>query len=52
MPVVSIGRLAVDQQYQGRGLGKALLADAAMKAITAPRPRLPCLSRFLVPQRV
>ena len=35
MPVVRIGRLAVDQRYQGRGLGKALLADAAMKAITA-----------------
>lgn len=35
MPVVRIGRLAVDQRYQGRRLGKALLADAAMKAITA-----------------
>ena len=35
MPAVRIGRLAVDRRYQGRGLGKALLADAAMKAITA-----------------
>jgi ribosomal protein S18 acetylase RimI-like enzyme len=35
MPVVRIGRLAVDKRYQGRGLGKALLADAAMKAMTA-----------------
>ena len=35
MPAVRIGRLAVDQRYQGRGLGKALLADAAMKAMTA-----------------
>ena len=35
LPAVRIGRLAVDQHYQGRGLGKALLADAAIKAITA-----------------
>ena len=35
MPAVRIGRLAVDRRYQGRGLGKALLADAAMKAMTA-----------------
>ncbi len=31
MPAVRIGRLAVDQRYQGRGL----LADAAIKAMTA-----------------
>ena len=35
MPAVRIGRLAVDRRYQWRGLGKALLADAAMKAMTA-----------------
>ena len=35
MPAVRIGRLAVDRRYQGRGLGKALQADAAMKAMTA-----------------
>ena len=35
MPVVRIGRLAVDRRYQGLGLGKALLADAAIKAMTA-----------------
>lgn len=35
MPAVRIGRLAVDRRYQERGLGKALLADAAMKAMTA-----------------
>lgn len=35
MPAVRIGRLAVDQRYQRRGLGKALLADAALKAMTA-----------------
>ena len=35
MPAVRIGRLAVDQHYQGRGLGKALLADSAIKAMTA-----------------
>lgn len=35
MPAVRIGRLAVDSRYQGLGLGKALLADAAIKAMTA-----------------
>jgi ribosomal protein S18 acetylase RimI-like enzyme len=35
MPAVRIGRLAVDRRYQGRGLGKALLADAAMKVVAA-----------------
>jgi len=28
VPAVRIGRLAVDQRFQGRGLGAALLADA------------------------
>ena len=35
LPAVRIGRLAVDQRYQGKGLGKAILADAAIKAMTA-----------------
>ena len=35
IPAVRIGRLAVDQNYQGQGLGKALLVDAAIKAINA-----------------
>lgn len=35
MPAVRIGRLAVDPRFQGRGLGKAMLADAAVKAMTA-----------------
>lgn len=35
MPAIRIGRLAVDHRYQGRGLGQALLGDAAMKAMTA-----------------
>ena len=35
LPAVRIGRLAVDQRYRGKGLGKALLADAAIKAMTA-----------------
>lgn len=35
MPAVRIGRLAVDRRFQGRGLGKAMLADAAVKAMTA-----------------
>jgi GNAT superfamily N-acetyltransferase len=35
IPAVRIGRLAVDNRFQRDGLGKALLADAAIKAITA-----------------
>ena len=32
LPAVRIGRLAVDHGFQGRGLGAALLADAAHRA--------------------
>jgi ribosomal protein S18 acetylase RimI-like enzyme len=32
LPAVRIGRLAVDRAFQGRGLGAALLADAAHRA--------------------
>jgi ribosomal protein S18 acetylase RimI-like enzyme len=35
VPAVRIGRLAVDQGFQGRGLGAALLADAASRALRA-----------------
>jgi ribosomal protein S18 acetylase RimI-like enzyme len=35
VPAVRIGRLAVDQRFQGRGLGAALLADAATRALRA-----------------
>jgi ribosomal protein S18 acetylase RimI-like enzyme len=35
VPAVRIGRLAVDQRFQGRGLGAALLADAATRTSTA-----------------
>ena len=35
IPAVRIGRLAVDKRFQGHGLGKALLADAAIKTISA-----------------
>ena len=36
LPAVRIGRLAVDQQFQGRGLGAALLADALARVLAAP----------------
>ncbi|MBP6676545.1 MAG: GNAT family N-acetyltransferase [Vitreoscilla sp.] len=32
VPVARVGRLAVDQTFQGRKLGGALLADAALRA--------------------
>ena len=32
VPVVVLGRLAVDRRYQGRGLGRALLRDAVLRA--------------------
>lgn len=35
IPAVRIGRLAVDQRFQGRGLGAALLADAAFRTLAA-----------------
>lgn len=35
MPAVRIGRLAVDQRFQGQGLGAALLADAARRVAGA-----------------
>jgi len=33
LPAALIGRLAVDQRYQGRGIGSALLADAALRVL-------------------
>ncbi len=35
VPAVRIGRLAVDRRFQGRGVGAALLADAASRALKA-----------------
>ena len=36
LPAVRIGRLAVDERFQGRGLGGALLIDAARRTLQAP----------------
>jgi ribosomal protein S18 acetylase RimI-like enzyme len=36
VPAVMIGRLAVDQRFQGRGLGAALLAEATRRTMQAP----------------
>ncbi len=33
VPVARIGRLAIDRRFQGRGLGGALLLNAAMRAL-------------------
>jgi ribosomal protein S18 acetylase RimI-like enzyme len=35
VPAVRIGRLAVDRRFQGRGLGAAMFADAAARAVPA-----------------
>jgi GNAT superfamily N-acetyltransferase len=35
IPVVVLGRLAVDRRYQGRGLGRALFKDAARRVAQA-----------------
>lgn len=35
IPVMVLGRLAVDRAYQGRGLGSALLRDALMRTFNA-----------------
>jgi bifunctional DNA-binding transcriptional regulator/antitoxin component of YhaV-PrlF toxin-antitoxin module len=39
LPAVRIGRLAVDQHFQKRGLGAALLADGAFRTLQAPPAR-------------
>jgi len=35
IPVVVLGRLAVDQAFQGKGVGRALLRDAGFRVIQA-----------------
>jgi GNAT superfamily N-acetyltransferase len=35
IPVMIIGRLAIDRDFQGRGLGKALLRDALLRTLQA-----------------
>lgn len=35
IPVMVLGRLAVDQTFQGQGLGKAMLRDAILRTIQA-----------------
>lgn len=35
VPVAVLGRLAVDEAYQGKGLGRALLRDAALRVLAA-----------------
>ena len=35
IPVMVLGRLAVDRQFQGHGLGKALLRDAVLRTLQA-----------------
>jgi len=35
VPVVVLGRLAIDQNYQGQGLGRALLRDAILRILQA-----------------
>src|ERR1700751_2050199 len=37
VPAALLGRLAVDQGWQGRGLGSALLRDAVLRVFGAPR---------------
>jgi len=35
IPAVTLGRLAINRRWQGRGLGAALLADAVRRALRA-----------------
>ena len=35
VPVMVIGRLAIDSGFQGRGLGRALLRDAVLRTMQA-----------------
>ena len=34
LPVLLLGRLAIDQRYHNQGLGRALLRDAMLRAVT------------------
>ncbi|MER2519598.1 MAG: GNAT family N-acetyltransferase [Bdellovibrionales bacterium] len=34
LPVILLGRLAIDQRYHNMGIGKALLRDAMIRAVT------------------
>jgi ribosomal protein S18 acetylase RimI-like enzyme len=36
VPAAKIGRLAVDEGFQGQGLGRAMLADATARIVEAP----------------
>jgi ribosomal protein S18 acetylase RimI-like enzyme len=35
VPVMVIGRLAIDARFQGRGIGSALLRDAVLRTVQA-----------------
>ena len=35
IPVAVLGRLAIDQAYQGRGIGRALVRDAGLRLLNA-----------------
>jgi GNAT superfamily N-acetyltransferase len=35
IPVAVLGRLAIDQFYQGRGIGRALVRDAGLRLLNA-----------------
>ncbi len=35
IPAVMLGRLAIDREWQGKGLGRALLADATRRSLRA-----------------
>jgi GNAT superfamily N-acetyltransferase len=35
IPVMVLGRLAIDQRFQGRGIGPALLRDAVLRTLQA-----------------
>jgi GNAT superfamily N-acetyltransferase len=37
IPAVILGRLAIDQRWQGKGLGKALLLDAVQRSVRAAK---------------
>jgi GNAT superfamily N-acetyltransferase len=37
LPVLLLGRLAIDRRHQNRGLGQALLRDAMLRAVSVAR---------------
>ena len=51
LPAIRVGRLAIDLRFQGKGLGGALLADAAARGLRPRRLQCSLTRRTTLPAR-